>query len=46
MDYRNAAAACYLEERGESGHVWKAYKEKLCCRAENSYLRMEVIHES
>jgi len=24
-----SAAACYLEERGESGYVWKAYKEKL-----------------
>lgn len=29
MDYRNAAAACYLEAKPESGYIWKPYKEKL-----------------
>jgi hypothetical protein len=29
MDYPNVAAACYLEERPESGYIWKPYKQKL-----------------
>jgi len=29
LDYRNAAAACYLEARPESGYIWKPYKQKL-----------------
>ena len=29
MDYRNAAARCYLKARGESGYIWELYRREL-----------------